>query len=194
MPGIYLDDPIAVMDYASLYPSSIIEKNMSHETQIEDPAKYNLDKAHYNTIKYDNWVYRLKGKGDAVEKVINEKEPQKICHFVNDHFMRDVLKRDPKDDKKPPMGIVPMALDHLLKARSATKKRLKVEKDDMKRKVLDCEQLAYKVTANSIYGQLGARTSAIYKMELGVCTTSIGRERIYDAKEGSGGVVEKGRV
>ena len=25
--GIYLDDPIAVLDYASLYPSSIIEKN-----------------------------------------------------------------------------------------------------------------------------------------------------------------------
>ena len=184
VPGIYLDDPIAVMDYASLYPSSIIEKNISHETQIDDPAKYNLDKSHYNTIKYDNWVYRLKGKGDAVEKVINEKEPQKICHFVNDHFMRDVLKRDPNDHKKPPMGIVPMALDHLLKARSATKKRLKVEKDDMKRKVLDCEQLAYKVTANSIYGQLGARTSAIYKMELAACTTSIGRERIYDAKEG----------
>ena len=184
VPGIYLDDPIAVMDYASLYPSSIIEKNISHETQIDDPSKYNLDKAHYNTIKYDNWVYRLKGKGDAVEKVINEKEPQKVCHFVNDHFMRDVLKRDPKDHKNPPMGIVPMALDHLLKARSATKKRLKVEKDDMKRKVLDCEQLAYKVTANSIYGQLGARTSAIYKMELAACTTSIGRERIYDAKEG----------
>ena len=28
---MYLDDPIAVVDYASLYPSSIIEKNFSHE-------------------------------------------------------------------------------------------------------------------------------------------------------------------
>ena len=25
-PGIYLDDPIAVLDFASLYPSCIIEK------------------------------------------------------------------------------------------------------------------------------------------------------------------------
>ena len=27
-PGIYLDDPVGVVDYASLYPSSIIEKNI----------------------------------------------------------------------------------------------------------------------------------------------------------------------
>ena len=36
--GIYLDDPVAVLDYASLYPSSIIEKNLSHETYIEDES------------------------------------------------------------------------------------------------------------------------------------------------------------
>ena len=29
--GIYLDDPIAVLDYASLYPSSIIENNLSQD-------------------------------------------------------------------------------------------------------------------------------------------------------------------
>ena len=33
-PGIYLDDPVSVLDYASLYPSSIIEKNFSHETYL----------------------------------------------------------------------------------------------------------------------------------------------------------------
>ena len=30
-PGIYLEDPVGVVDYASLYPSSIIE-NISHDT------------------------------------------------------------------------------------------------------------------------------------------------------------------
>ena len=46
--GMYLEDPIAVVDYASLYPSSIIENNFSHETFIctekdylENPEKYN---------------------------------------------------------------------------------------------------------------------------------------------------------
>ena len=33
-PGIYLDEPVSVLDYASLYPSSIIENNLSHETYV----------------------------------------------------------------------------------------------------------------------------------------------------------------
>jgi len=83
-----------------------------------------------------------------------------------------------------PKGIIPSVLDHLLKARNDTKKRMKNEPDEFKKKVLDGLQLAYKVTANSVYGQLGARTSTIYKMNIAACTTSIGRERIDDASKG----------
>jgi len=45
-------------------------------------------------------------------------------------------------------------------------------------------QLAYKVTANSVYGQTGARTSTISFKKLAACTTAVGRQRIYDAKDG----------
>ena len=61
---------------------------------------------------------------------------------------------------------------------------MKNEKDDFKKKVLDGLQLAYKVTSNSVYGQLGAKTSGIFKMNLAACTTSVGRSRIYDASRG----------
>jgi len=61
---------------------------------------------------------------------------------------------------------------------------MKAEKDEVKYKVLDGLQLAYKVTANSVYGQLGARTSSVYKMDLAACTTAVGRGRITDAEEG----------
>ena len=56
-PGIYLEDPVGVVDYASLYPSSIIEKNISHDTLIED-SQYlqHLDKDDYETITYDNYM------------------------------------------------------------------------------------------------------------------------------------------
>ena len=83
------------------------------------------------------------------------------------------------------MGIIPSVLSDLLSARSQTKKRMKKEPDDFKKKVLDGLQLAYKVTANSVYGQLGAKTSTVFKLELAACTTSVGRERLtVDAKNG----------
>lgn len=34
-PQFYLDDPIIVLDFQSLYPNSIITKNLSPETKIE---------------------------------------------------------------------------------------------------------------------------------------------------------------
>ena len=171
-PGIYLSDPIAVMDYASLYPSSIIEKNISHETQIEDMVLLaSLDPMDYYTITYENWVYRLKGKGNTVEKVLDTTSGEKKCYFL-------------KPSVTGTIGIIPKVLEHLLKARKATKKRMKSETNEYKYKVLDGLQLAYKVTANSVYGQLGARTSTIFKMNLAACTTRIGRERIEDASRG----------
>ena len=35
-PGIYLEEPVAVLDYASLYPSSMISENLSHDTVLDD--------------------------------------------------------------------------------------------------------------------------------------------------------------
>ena len=35
-----------------------------------------------------------------------------------------------------------------------------------------------------MYGQTGAKTSPAYFNKLAACTTSIGRQRIYDAKDG----------
>ena len=179
-PGIYLDDPVAVLDYASLYPSSIIEKNISHETYIDDHKLIEqmgwIKDVDYHEIKYDNWIYKGKGEGDTIEKIINESEPIKTCYFLTKEFM----EKNNMDSK----GIIPDVLSDLLGARSATKKRMKNEPDEFKKKVLDGLQLAYKVTANSVYGQLGAKTSTIFKLELAACTTSVGRSRIEDADNG----------
>jgi len=49
--------------------------------------------------------------------------------------------------------------------------------------VLDGLQLAFKVTANSLYGQVGAPTSPIYFKELASSTTATGRKMLKTAKE-----------
>ena len=48
--------------------------------------------------------------------------------------------------------------------------------------VLDKRQLAYKVTANSLYGQCGAKTSAFYEQDIAAATTATGRLLLTYAK------------
>ena len=179
-PGIYLDDPVSVLDYASLYPSSIIEKNISHETLIEDPGLLeDIGEENYYTIKYQDWIYRNKGKGDTIEKI--DAGTQTTCYFMKPEYMKS---KGMFIEGEKEMGIIPAVLQHLLSARKRTRGLIKETDDEFKKKVLDGLQLAYKVTANSVYGQLGAKTSTVFKMSLAACTTSIGRSRIDDASRG----------
>ena len=70
--GIYLDDPIAVLDYASLYPSSIIENNLSQDKYLSNNNPY-LQKCkddgtfdeRIEMIEYDDYQYIKRGKGDT---------------------------------------------------------------------------------------------------------------------------------
>jgi len=48
--------------------------------------------------------------------------------------------------------------------------------------VLDKRQLAYKVTANSLYGQCGAKTSTFYEVDVAASTTATGRKLLTYAK------------
>jgi len=202
--AIYLDDPIVVFDYGSLYPSSMICRNLSHDTYITD-EKYLIENDEYEIIKVSYDLYQ--GVGDK-----KTKNGVKDCYFAKY-----------KDGKK---GIIPDILDMLLTERKNTRKKIEYstiilkdgkeligiidEKDDMititdidkktnvkkddiveikntynkfECAVFDALQNAYKITANSLYGQIGARTSPIYLKEIAACTTSTGREMILLAKD-----------
>ena len=235
--GMYLDDPIAVVDYASLYPSSIIENNFSHETFICTEKDYKANPEMYNNFiekedfKYSKATYGdyeftekfkkndevyIKDTGEKtkilkVEKSKEENDDTKYYILENkeNKFIGEKLSKidDKQWDKNkldsettcyfksqfnnydenvgPKYGIIPRILKTLLDARSATKKLLKEAESEDKKKVLDGLQLAYKVTANSVYGQMGAKTSSIFFKKIAACTTAIGRKRIYDAEEGT---------
>ena len=181
-PGIYLNDAIAVLDYSSLYPSSMISENLCISTIILDQKykgkegeerlkKMGLD---YVDVEYDNYIYKKKGK--AFIKVLNEDEPKTVCRFVQPVKQKDgkVLDKD--------RGIIPQILRILLTQRKATRARIKTEKNPFIKNVLDGLQLAYKVTANSVYGSLGASTNAIYFKDIAASTTSTGRKLLLFAK------------
>ena len=43
--------------------------------------------------------------------------------------------------------------------------------------------MAFKITANSLYGQIGARTSQFYLKDIAASTTATGRKLLYLAKD-----------
>jgi len=146
-----IDEAVSVKDYSSLYPSSIIQKNMSHETLLEDDKYLNLPYITYYTSMY-----------------VDNNGNNKTCKFAK------------KNNK---IGVIPTILNNLLQERKNVKKKMKIEKDSFKYSILDAKQLALKITANSLYGQLGSIFSNIRKTELAACTTSTGREMLIFAKK-----------
>jgi len=77
---------------------------------------------------------------------------------------------------------MPSILQELLKARKDTRKLIPKTNDEFMKNVLDKRQLAYKVTANSLYGQLGAKTSTFYEPDIAASTTATGRLLLTYAK------------
>ena len=207
--GIYLEEPVTVLDYSSLYPSCMMERNLSHDCYVLPHQEQKYGSLEEKGIKYITVEY------DIYEGVAEKKKAvgKKRCKFA----------QLPEGKK----GIIPEILQKLITQRKNTKKKIEYqtfvltdgtrisgimkEKGDFfditdvetgkttpiskalvkeqrdtysnfEQAVLDALQLAYKVTANSLYGQIGSRTSPIYLKDIAACTTATGRERIQMAK------------
>ena len=166
--GIYFEkEPIAVADFNSLYPSCMISENLCHTTICLDP-KYQGDKGAALLKKmghtFEDITWDLYDD-EAKEKTVNG---QKIVRYVQ-----------PKDGER---GVLPEILEVLLKHRKDVRKKQKEIKDHQKWKVLEGQQLAYKVTANSLYGVTGASTSPLCLKDIAAATTATGRKNIIFAK------------
>ena len=137
------------------------------ETSESDKSTFiydNLPGYEYVDVTYDTYKYVKKNPSSAAVKV---KKGYKICRFA----------QFPEGK-----GIMPSILQELLKARKSTRKLIPQQTDDFMKNVLDKRQLAYKVTANSLYGQCGAKTSTFYEKDIAASTTAIGRKLLTYAK------------
>lgn len=223
-PGVYFE-PVVVMDYNSLYPSSMIAENISHDSIVgykeymlkpKSNTDYELVK---DTIveKYDNLdgYHYIDIEYDLFQGLDNDKKKigYKVCRFAEAD----------NGDK----AMLPRILRKLLKARKDTRKIMeyytyelkdgrsvegipcdkgdtyelfnvvynkiiinkeeivstKKTNNDFQLSILDGLQLAYKVTCNSLYGQVGATTSPICYKELAACTTATGRKMVITARD-----------
>jgi DNA polymerase elongation subunit (family B) len=159
--GMYLDQPIPVLDFNSLYPTNMIAFNLSPDTLV-----------YTKTYDSDGHITSQTGiKTEFPTDEISYDIPggRKTCGFV-------------QAGKPELVGMLPLTLDILLKKRKETRKQMETVEDEAQKSVLNGLQLAYKTVANSVYGQCGSRSSAIRKVEVAACTTAAGRERILFAK------------
>jgi len=181
---LYLDNPVACVDYSSLYPSSMISDNLSHDSKVwtkeydlkgnqinesgekDETGRFiydNLPDYEYVNVTYDSfkWVKNSRGKSEKVHC------GTKTCRFAQFPEGR---------------GIMPSILEELLASRKATRKLIPQQTDDFMKNILDKRQLSYKLTANSLYGQCGAKTSTFYEKDVAASCTAIGRKLLTYGK------------
>ena len=193
--AMYFDNPVACNDFASLYPSIAEAYNLCPQslvwTQTFDLAGKMLSfhgeaprlksggrmigKEHYDNlesvgykyvdVEFDTFAFVRK---NATAKAVKTKTGTKICRWA----------QFPEGRK----SIVPAIIHELLTARNDTKAQMKKEPDMFMKNVLDKRQLGLKVTANSLYGQFGSKTSPFFQKDVAASITAIGRKMITYVK------------
>lgn len=184
VPGFYTEAPIGVCDFASLYPSTIISENISHDMLVWT-KDYDMN---------DKLVCVKYGSEEA------ERFAPPGTRWTDIEF--DILRPDPNDTHKNPKktkqgtricryaqlagnkkGSLPQIVGKLLAARKAKRAEITKTDDPFKKALLDAEQNAYKITANSLYGQLGSRTFKIRLQDLAASVTAYARKQIMFSKD-----------
>jgi DNA polymerase elongation subunit (family B) len=181
-PNFY-KSPVGVCDFASLYPSTIISENISYDMlvwvkdfdmegklMLESRGDTILDAESMATpgttwtdIEFD--ILGVKD-GDTRKNPVKVKIGSRVCRYA----------------QPPEKGSLPKIVAKLLAARKAKRVEITKTSDPFKKALLDAEQNAYKITANSLYGQLGSPTFKIRLQNLAASVTAYGRKQIMFSK------------
>jgi DNA polymerase elongation subunit (family B) len=229
-PGLYLDDPVSVLDYASLYPSSMISENLSHDMLVLDDERWGrVPGVEYNRIEIDGGKVcvfaasttsgergiipgilerllemrkatrrRLRLQRVTVDKkrlpllsdaavvtTVDNNCGQHATYQNEEEEEEELVCFMDKDDGFPPSDMVVLRSEDGRQTKRVSRDCILScvdHYDDFQKAVLDGLQLAYKLTANSLYGQMGACTSPLYCRDIAACTTAVGRRMILQAK------------
>ncbi|TNN12526.1 DNA polymerase delta catalytic subunit [Schistosoma japonicum] len=154
--GFY-NEPIATLDFASLYPSIMMAHNLCYTTLLQ-----------VNTTPHGS----TGGGIQALVQRFNLTDEDYIKTPTGAYFVKSHIRQ----------GILPEILQQLLSARKKAKAELAKETDPLRKRVLDGRQLALKISANSVYGFTGAQVGKLPCLEISASVTSFGRLMIEQTK------------
>lgn len=150
MPKPNIYDNVITLDFASLYPSIMRRYNLCYTTLVDD-----------NNSISDEDCYVFEWDDETKDGVTHCK-----YRFVKQHIRK---------------GLLPILLEDLVNKRNETKKlMLNHDKDTLEYKILDLMQLYFKISANSVYGNKGTKTSKTPCYPVAKTTTYIGRRSIME--------------
>lgn len=204
-------DPVLVLDYASLYPTIMMAYNLCISTFVFDPAYLGLEGVSYErhawedslNIKLHKSCQVTLRTGDRVGKqcgrpatylideayVCKMHDPDKKSRKEEDKFQKEAVSYDytvvqPSCDGVTNKGVIPALLEELYAERKTIKREMKKAKeagDHALANILDMRQLAVKVSLNSTYGFLGRKSGNLAFKPLGMLVTYLGRQLIKRA-------------
>ena len=202
-PGVYIDDPVAVLDYSSLYPSSMISENISHDSIVIDPKYDNLPGFTYLNIAYDvtdssgnksvqtdRYVQLPNNEKSVLPRILQALLTQRSSTRKKILFKTLTMKDGAQHTgiysdggAEEPAGVLTTETKETVLIRKKDIADIQDTFDEFQKAILDGLQLAFKVTANSLYGSLGAKNAAVYMKSLAASTTATGRALILKAKD-----------
>lgn len=159
--GVY--ERLTTLDFSSLYPSIIIENNVSPDTLVRPKNRH----------EYEGMKTRV-FHPDEVRDILDE-DGNPTGETKTEIFEYEFL------DKSERVGLLPTILRTILAYRKTYKNEMeKHEEGTLDWTICNQKQLAAKVSANSLYGYLGFKHNKYNLIEGSRVTTFCGREMITE--------------
>ena len=192
--GLY-DRPVFCLDYASLYPSCMISHNICATSKVTDPKYLGLKGMKYNQVSFN--VYKDKKVVEVRTVYYAQPESGELAVLPS---IEETLKRKRTETRSKMKWKKVKLVDgnELIGLVRKTETGIHIDNKaissseivsitdyftDFQKSVLNGQQLAYKVTGNSLYGAQGASTSDIRDVDCAASITSVGRSLIETAEK-----------
>jgi DNA polymerase elongation subunit (family B) len=204
-PGIY-NNNVAILDFASLYPTIMIAFNLCFSTMVLDKKHASYENTNYENIEWDDKIFvkiiqKCEGiytsganKGNVCGKPAFFEVGFKYYCRIHDPIKktREESEKYQKKDVhyqyfivQSTKGVIPSLLEELYYTRKTIKKKMAeaYKNNDIElANILNFNQMAVKVSLNSTYGFLGRGKGNLALKALGSIVTSIGRRMLEKSK------------
>lgn len=211
VPGLY--ESVVPYDFSSLYPSTIIAYNIDYSTFVSDPhipdaMCHVMEWEDHVGCKHDPKVIKKASLTTQIEHALACKDSERVRRLRKERKdVGDIAKGEKlmcerrkyrflkAGENSMYIGVLPSVIKHLLDARKKTREQIKLLQQKLllatdEREgvavtisILNQRQLAYKISANSMYGITGVKAGMLPFMPAAMTITYMGRTNIIKAAE-----------